>query len=81
MTGILNTHDQTPDPDRCIVLTCAADIEPLPQQGEPMSIREYHRMVGLDPDAMEMLTRIRELECRVEDLATLLGNHLAKETS
>lgn len=46
-----------------------------------MNLRDYHRMVGLDPDVMEMLTRIRELECRVEDLATLLGNHLAKESS
>lgn len=80
MTDILNTHDQTPDPDRCIVLT-RADIEPLPQQGDRMNLRDYHRMVGLDPDVMEMLTRIRELECRVEDLATLLGNHLAKESS
>ena len=32
-----------------------------------------------DNTVMEMQTRIRELECRVEDLATLIAHHLSKE--
>lgn len=39
----------------------------------PMTTREYHRLLGLDPDVMALTTRVAELECRLEDLAALVA--------
>ena len=38
-----------------------------------MTLREYERLMGFDPDVMELTRRLQQLECRLEDLGALVA--------